>query len=330
MSHFKNSIKTLIIAFDGAQLLDIAGPYQVLASANEEAGRMVYDLCFASLDGEHTKTSSGLTLLSEPLERHDPTDFDMVMVVGGDAPEIIRAAGSPELQQWLKASYPHVDRMCSVCSGTFALAAAGLLGGARVTTHWRSSRILARKYPNIAVDDDAIYLKSGKIWTSAGVTTGIDMCLAMVAEDVSTRAAMSIARRLVLYAHRPGHQAQFSALLEGQSKTTGPLSETLQWMADNRHKAIAVRDCAGHAGMSERTFHRRFVGEAGMTPAKYLESLRIETARGLLEQTRSPLKQVAALAGFSSDQHLILVFEKRLGMSPTDYRKLHGRLQGAA
>lgn len=326
----QNPIKTLIIAFDGAQLLDIAGPYQVLASANEQAGRPVYDLSFASIDGAQTKTSSGLTLLSEPLNHHDPSDFDMVLVVGGNGPDIKRAAGNPELQRWLKAAYPNVRRMCSVCSGTFALAAAGLLDGAHVTTHWRSGRILARLYPNLSVDADAIYLQSGKIWTSAGVTTGIDMCLAMVAEDSGAQVAMDIARRLVLYAHRPGHQAQFSVLLEGQSQTTGPLAKTLQWMADNRQTPVSVSDCAAHAAMSERTFHRRFVSETGMTPAKYLESLRLETARGLLEQTRSPLKQVAALAGFSGDQHMILVFEKRLGMSPTDYRKLHGRLQGAA
>ena len=330
MLHTKNSTRTLIIAFDGAQLLDIAGPYQVLASANDEAGQTVYDLCLASLDGDHTKTSSGLTLLSKPLQDCEPEDFDMVMVVGGEAAEITRAASNPELQQWLKAAYPHVDRMCSVCSGTFALAAAGLLGGRRVTTHWRSSRMLAKLYPDVQVDQDAIYLKDGRIWTSAGVTTGIDMCLAMVAEDLGASTAMAIARRLVLYAHRPGRQAQFSVLLEGQSQTTGPLAHTLQWMADNQRIISCVRECADHASMSERTFHRRFVIETGMTPAKYLEALRLETTRGLLEQTRSPLKQVAALTGFSSDQHMILVFEKRLGMSPTDYRKLHGGLQGAA
>ncbi len=324
------SLKTLIIAYDGAQLLDIAGPYQVLASANDEAKRTVYDLHFASIDGERTETSAGLTLLSEPLEKYDPSAFDMVLVVGGNAPDITRAANSPALQHWLKVANPHSRRMCSVCTGTFALAAAGLLDGARVTTHWRSSRILARLYPDLTVDEDAIYLKSGKIWSSAGVTTGIDMCLAIVREDLGAHVAMAIARRLVLYARRPGHQAQFSVLLEGQSQTAGPLTKTLQWMADNQQTIASVRDCAEHAVMSERTFHRRFVAETGMTPAKYLESLRLETARGMLEQTRSPLKQVAALTGFSSDQHMILVFEKRMGMSPTDYRKLHGRLQGAA
>ena len=317
---------TLIIAYNGAQLLDISGPYQVLAAANEEAGKTVYRLALASLDGSETTTSSGLTLQSEPLEAFDPEEMDIVIVVGGNAPAIRNASSNPSLRRWLRTFENRSTRLCSVCTGTFALAAAGLLNGKRVATHWQGTRLLARLYPNLQVDEDAIYVRDGNTWTSAGVTTGIDMCLAMVAEDIGTAAAMAIARRLVLYAHRPGHQTQFSVLLEGQSQTKGPLAETLQWMADNCRTSLSVGDCASHAGMSERTFHRRFQAATGVSPARYLESLRLETARALLEQNNSPLKQVAALSGFSSDQHLILVFEKRLGLSPTDYRKLHGRL----
>lgn len=330
MLHHSQKLSALIIAYNGAQLLDIAGPFQVLASANDEAGYDFYDLSLASLDGTQACTSSGLALEAEPLSSFDPDIFDVVMVVGGNEADVRRASSDTSLRQWLRAAFPTTKRMCSVCTGTFALAAAGLLKGRTVTTHWRGSQKLAALYPDLQVDEEAIYLKSDKVWTSAGVTTGIDMCLAMVSEDLGPAVAMNIARRLVLYAHRPGHQAQFSVLLEGQSQITGPLSDTLQWMSDNAHKPLSVSQCAAHAGMSERTFHRRFHAETSMTPAKYIESLRLEVARGLLEQSASPLKQVAALSGFTNDQHLILVFEKRMGMSPTDYRKLHGRLYGAA
>lgn len=314
---------TLIIAYNGAQLLDIAGPYQVLAAANEEAGKTVYNLALASLDGTETTTSSGLTLLSRPLETFDPIQMDMVIIVGGNASAIRQASSNADLRRWLRSFESPSKRLCSVCTGTFALAAAGLLDGKRVATHWRGTRLLKKLYPGLLVDEEAIYVRDGNVWTSAGVTTGIDMCLAMVTEDIGSATAMAIARRLVLYAHRPGHQAQFSVLLEGQSHTEGPLAATLQWMADSLQAPLSVADCAAHAGMSERTFHRRFQAATGMSPAKYLESLRLEQARSLLEQNSAPLKQVAALSGFSNDQHLILVFEKRMGLSPTDYRKLH-------
>ena len=316
---------TLIIAYNDAQLLDIAGPYQVLAAANDEAGETVYELSLASLEGHETTTSSGLGLVSKPLDAFDPAKTDMVIIVGGNADAVRQASSSAFLRRWLRNFESPSKRLCSVCTGAFALAAAGLLNGKRVATHWQGTKLLAKLYPELQVDEDAIYVRDGNIWTSAGVTTGIDMCLAMVTEDVGGSTAMAIARRLVLYAHRPGHQAQFSVLLEGQSQSHGPLTATLQWMADNRHNTMSVADCAAHAGMSERTFHRHFQSATGMSPAKYLESLRLEQARALLEQNGAPLKQVAALSGFSSDQHLILVFEKRMGLSPTDYRKLHGQ-----
>lgn len=318
---------TLIIAYEGAQLLDIAGPFQVFASANDEIENPYYAVSVASIDGTHTSTSAGLGLVTKPLNAIEPGSVDTVIVVGGNANAVRRASSDGVLRRWLRACAPNVRRLCSVCTGTFALAAAGLLNTRRVATHWRGTKLLSRLYPDLQVDPDAIYVKDDHIWTSAGVTTGIDMCLALVAEDLGPSVSMAIARRLVLYAHRPGSQSQFSALLEGQAKVDGPLGSTMQWMAGNMRRSITVGDCAAQARMSERTFHRRFVAATGLTPARYLETLRLDTARALLEREKAPLKQIASLSGFSSDQHLILVFEKRLGFSPSDYRKLHGGLR---
>lgn len=316
--------KIVIIAFNGAQLLDITGPLQVFASANDELGSPAYEIIPASIDGARTQTTSGLALETVPLSSIDPEGIDTCLVVGGFEAGVARAARSKELRLWLRACAHSVRRLGSVCSGTFILAAAGLIEGRHVATHWRSTSLLARLYPTLDVDKDAIYVRDGRVWTSAGVTTGIDMTLALVAEDVGQAVAMAIARRLVVYAHRPGGQSQFSALLEGQAQADGPLSATINWMNEQRSARISVADCAARAGMSERTFYRRFEKATGMPPARYLEALRLEAARALLEREAAPLKQVAALAGFSGPQQLIQVFEKRLGLTPTDYRKLHG------
>lgn len=316
--------KIVIIAYNGAQLLDVAGPAQVFASVSDEKCATRYDTVVASLDGSSTTTSAGLVLETVPLDSVSPEGVDTVLVVGGEAGAVRRMSADTGLRVWLRTCALSARRVGSVCTGTFALAAAGLVEGRRVATHWRGSGFLAQTYPGVRVDTDAIYVKDGNIWTSAGVTTGIDMCLALVSEDCGTATAIAIARRLVVYAHRPGSQSQFSPLLEGQAKANGPLADTLQWMAENLQRPLAVADCAAHAGMSDRTFHRRFTGTTGKTPARYLEMLRLDAARALLEREAAPLKQIAALCGFSGAQHLILVFEKRLGLSPTDYRKLHG------
>ncbi len=318
-------INTLIIAYNDAQLLDIAGPYQVFASANDELENPAYDLTLADLDDGGVTTSSGLMLRSTPLDTLDPQHFDMVVVVGGKRNAVRSASANADVRRWLRTFYEsRAKRLCSVCSGTFVLAAAGVMDGKRVATHWQGTALLQKLYPDLEVDADAIYVRDGNIWSSAGVTTGIDMCLAIVAEDLGSNISLAVARRLVLYTHRPGHQTQFSTLLDMQDKVEGPLAATLHWMRENRQNPMSVNDCATHAGMSERTFHRRFQAATGSSPARYLESLRIDAARSLLQESDAPLKQIASLSGFSSDQHLILVFEKRLGLSPTDYRKLHG------
>ncbi|WP_286829387.1 MULTISPECIES: GlxA family transcriptional regulator [Kordiimonas] len=316
--------KIVFIAYNGAQVLDITGPYQVFASANEELPAPAYDLTLASLDGDMVRSSCGLSLQATPLVSVSPRGIDTLLVVGGNGADVRRAVAKEPTLKWIQEAATTTRRVGSVCTGTFLLAAAGLTDGRCVATHWKATGALARLYPDTRVDADALYVEDGLLWTSAGVTAGIDMALALVERDLGRSVAMRIARRLVVYAHRPGSQAQFSSLLKGQSKATGAFSRTLEWMQANMKDAITVTDAAEQAGMSERSFHRKFVLETGDTPARYLEKLRLEAARALLESPDLPLKAVAGESGFGTPVRLIQAFERTFGLSPTAYRKLHG------
>lgn len=316
--------KIVILAFNGAQILDIAGPYQVFAAANEELAHPVYDLTLASLDGTEAHTSCGLSIGAAALDQVPADDLDTFLVVGGHEPDVTRTANDKHSLSWIRKAANHARRFGSVCTGTFLLAAAGVAKGRRVATHWRGASQLQSLFPDLTVDGDAIYVEDGPLWTSAGVTAGIDMSLALVERDLGRAVAMTIARRLVVYAHRPGSQAQFSSLLEGQMRSSGPFARTLDWMQQHLKEAITVAGAAEQAGMSERSFHRKFVRETGDTPARYLEKLRLEAARTLLESGDLPLKAVAADSGFGTPIRLIQAFERTFGLSPTAYRKLHG------
>ncbi|WP_417449152.1 GlxA family transcriptional regulator [Kordiimonas sp.] len=313
--------RLVILCFDNGQILDVTGPAQVFASVNKAYGGLAYDIILASANGTSTRMCCGIALDTVPY-----TDIrgpiHSFIVAGGDG---VRAAVADEaLVAWVRETAKRAERVASVCSGAFLLAAAGLLDNRRAATHWNSARALARLYPKVKVDPDALYIADGPVWTSAGVTAGIDMSLAMVERDHGRSLAMEIARRLVVYARRPGYQSQFSALLEGQSKGTGLVAKATEWMASHIDGAITVADIANAAGMSERSFHRKFVAEMGVTPARYLERLRLDSARALLEQPDIPVKTVAASSGFGSSGRLIQVFEKRFGLTPGAYRKLHG------
>ncbi|WP_417456387.1 GlxA family transcriptional regulator [Kordiimonas sp.] len=314
--------KLILLTFDGAQVLDITGPAQVFASANEALEREAYKITLVSSAGQRTATSAGIALETTALSALEPEGVaDTLMVAGGHGTRA--AVMDDELIDWVKRAAEDARRVASVCSGTFILAAAGLLKGRRASTHWQSANTLARLYPGVSVDADAIYVEDGPYWTSAGVTAGIDMSLAMVERDHGRELAMTIARRLVVYARRPGYQSQFSTLLRGQSRGSAPVAKAIGWMVDNMKSTVTVTGAADHVGMSERSFHRRFVAETNSTPAKYLERLRLDAARLMLEETSEPLKTVAAEAGFGTAPRLIQVFEKRFGLSPTAYRNLH-------
>lgn len=323
MSRLMKQHHVVIATFNACQILDVTGPMQVFASLNEYIGQEKYRITIACADGVSATATCGLQMVTTPFQTIPAHSVDTFIVAGGKG--TLKATENHDFIAWVQECAKHAERVCSVCTGTFFLAAAGLTAGKRVSTHWNYVDTLQSMHPDTKVEADAIYTKDGTLWSSAGVTAGIDMALAIVETDYGRKAALTIAKHLVVYAHRPGNQSQFSTLLEGQSKTSGGFSELINWMAENIERAITVETMAEKAGMTQRSFHRRFTREIGATPAKYLERLRLDTARALLERTKEPLKAIAAKSGFGAPVRLIHVFERRMGMSPSAYRHLHGR-----
>lgn len=245
---------------------------------------------------------------------------DTILVAGGPEPALVAAMSEGNLQRWLRAA-SGARRLGSVCTGAFVLAHAGLLDGRRVATHWAACERLARFRPQATVDPSAIFVQDGNLWTSAGVTTGIDMALAMVEEDLGAPAADSVAARLVLYARRPGFQSQFSTTLVAQLERSNPFGPLLLWA--RAHLTELSPEClARRAGQSPRTFHRHCVDLIGTTPAKLIEKLRVEQARTLLATTSAPTKAVARDAGFGSVDRMTRAFVRELGVAPRTYRTL--------
>jgi len=323
-SHVKtHSQHVVIVAFNGCQILDVTGPMQVFASLNERVQYEHYRITLVGTEEDSATATCGLQMTTVNFNTVAPETIDTLVIAGGNG--TLEAAENHALIAWVKKSAETAQRVCSVCTGTFILAAAGLTTGKRVSTHWNYAKKLEAMYPSTIVTMDAIYVRDGNLWSSAGVTAGIDMTLALIEEDNGHKAAMTIARHLVVYAHRPGNQSQFSTLLKGQSNTGGKFTQLISWMVENLEQTITVEDMAEKAGMSGRSFQRRFSTEIGVTPAKYLERLRLDSARALLEGSSEPLKSIAAQSGFVTPVRFIQVFERCLGMSPTAYRHLHGQ-----
>src|SRR5215470_18981568 len=222
---------------------------------------------------------------------------------------------------WLRLQSKNARRVVSICTGAFLLARAGLLDGKRATTHWKFAAELAQRYPRVTVEPDRIYVQDSKIYTSAGVTAGIDLALALVEEDLGSTVALHVAQALVLFLRRPGGQAQFSALLASQSSDLQPIRELLVWMAENLGRDLSVEGLASRAAMSPRNFARVFLREVGTSPAHFVEQLRIEAARRFLETSAKSLEQVAATTGFGRAELMRRAFHRCLGISPGDYRE---------
>jgi transcriptional regulator GlxA family with amidase domain len=317
--------RVLLAAFEGAQGLDLLGPAEVFADVARHGAPPGYEVIVTTVGGGSITLTSGLSVATRDLRALRPRPTDTVLVVGGEEEAIRAAVGQAALVAWLARAARTVRRIGSVCSGAFVLAQAGVLDGRRAATHWSACRRLAAFRPQIAVDADAIFVQEGRIWSSAGVTTGIDMALAMVEEDHGRRVADAIAARLVLYARRPGFQSQFSEALVAQTAASAPLAPVLAWARSNLRGPLPAEDLARRAGMSLRTFHRRCVEQLGATPAKLVEQLRVEHARTLLATTALGTKGVAARAGFGSAGRMARVFKRVLGMAPSDFAVLHGR-----
>jgi transcriptional regulator GlxA family with amidase domain len=313
--------RIVIVAFDDVQALDVTGPSEVFSLADRARGGGAYSIELVS-EAAGVRTSSGLTL--EPHGRLDNREIDTLVVPGGKGTRT--AAQDEKLIAWIRSAAKRSRRVTSVCTGAFLLARAGLLDGRRATTHWAACKALQRQHPAIEVDPDPIFVRDGNVYTSAGVTAGIDLALALVEEDLGPQAALAVARSLVLFVRRPGGQAQFSAGLRTQTASHARIRELQQWIAGNLTDDLSVPALAARAHMSERNFARVFSREIGETPAAYVEALRIERARLLLETTEHQVEQIAAESGFGTVETLRRSFARRLHASPSDYRRRFGNV----
>jgi transcriptional regulator GlxA family with amidase domain len=310
--------RVVIVALPEVQPLDVAGPAEVLASAASVAGGddAAYTIEVVAPGGAPIPTDSGYAIAPAGALEAVRGPIDTLLVAGGAGAR----NASPETVARVRRLAARADRVASVCTGAYVLAAAGLLDGRRATTHWSWCDDLQRRHPAVTVERDPIFVVDGPVRTSAGVTAGMDLALALVEEDLGPRVALEVARWLVVFVKRPGGQAQFSAQLAGQSAERSPLRELQAWIADHIDADLSVPALAARACMSDRHFARAFKAETGMTPAVYVESLRVERARLALESGEAPIDAVAARCGFGTVETLRRAFSRRLGVSPAAYR----------
>ncbi|WP_413987714.1 GlxA family transcriptional regulator [Labrys okinawensis] len=316
-----NAIRTIeVLAFPAVQLLDVTGPVQVFVSANDlvanAGGTPPYRLKLVTQGDEGVMSSAGVALTASPLSRHGEP-LDTLLVAGG--PGVEAAAASPVFVDWVRQRSTRAHRVASVCTGAFLLAAAGLLEGRRAVTHWKDCTRLAQRYPSVRVEPDPIFVRDGPIWTSAGVTAGIDLALALVEEDLGRSVALAVARHLVVFLKRPGGQAQFSATLALQAAEDrfGALHD---WINDHLSDDLSLSALAEQAGMSERSFSRHYAEVTGQTPARAVERLRVEAARRLLSESGTPVKRISQRCGFGSEETMRRSFLRLLAVTPQDYR----------
>jgi transcriptional regulator GlxA family with amidase domain len=309
--------RVVVVAFPGVQPLDVVGPAEVFHTAAQLHGGG-YDVEIVAPE-PGTLKASALTLSVDRALADVAGPIDTLIVAGGVG---VRALEDDEhFVAALRDAAARSRRVAGVCTGAFLLAAAGLLEGRRATTHWASCGLLADSHPDVAVDPDPIFVRDGHVYTSAGVTAGMDLALALVEEDLGRETALTTARWLVLFVKRPGGQAQFSAQLHAQQADRRPLRELQAWIADNVDADLSVPALAERAHMSERNFARAFAREVGMTPAAYVECARVESARMALEAGDVPVETVAARAGFGTVETMRRAFHRRVGVGPADYRR---------
>jgi transcriptional regulator GlxA family with amidase domain len=312
--------RIVMLAFEDAQILDITGPLQILGSANR--GRRVphYAIVLAAPKAGPFRTTEGLSLVADAAWDSPGLlkGIDTLLVSGGEG--INRHRRDKTLLRLIRTAARNARRVVSVCTGAFALAEAGLLDSCRATTHWSRVDEFRADFPNVALEPDAIFVQDGKVWTSAGVTAGMDLALALVREDLGDDIALAIARQHVIFVMRPGGQSQFSAHLKPEAYPKGKLASLLRWIPEHAGEDIDVAALAAKANMSERSFARNFVRETGETPARYLERTRIDAARRLLTASDLPLVTVALRAGFGNEERMRRAFQRQLKTSPGAFR----------
>lgn len=311
--------RVLIVVFDGVQSLDVTGPLEVFSGADlagRRGGHVRYDIRIGSLGGHCVRSSSGLRMLAD-VDLHAAGRADLIIVPGGAGTR----ATDPRLVAWLREHGPRAGRLMSVCTGAFLLAEAGLLAGRRATTHWDHCASLAQRFPEVVVDPEPIFIRDGPVSTSAGVTAGIDLALALVEDDLGRDVALAIARHLVMFLRRPGGQRQFSVQLAAQVAARDPLREVQRYAAEHPGADLSVPALARRANLSPRQFSRAFAAEVGTPPGRYVDQVRLESARRLLEERRCGVEEIARACGYGTTEAMRRAFIRELGVSPAGYRE---------
>lgn len=311
-----------LFAFDEFGLMDVAGPASVFGAANSIIRNDLYDVRIVSPGGGLIRSTCGVSMQSQAISKVPAHSVGTLLIAGGSYAGLAKAAKSAVTRKWVPRCIRASARFGSVCSGAYLLAELGELNGLRIATHWASCDDLAKRFPDVKVDSNALFVVDGKAWTSAGVTTGIDMALAMVERDVDHVVADKIAKFLVLYLRRPGYQSQFSDLLKVQASAGTAFAELAGWIQTRLHQRLDIPTLAARVGLSERTFYRKFVAATGQTPAHFVENVRLDAARALLAADL-PLKTIAARTGIRSVTRLNDAFERRFGIKPSLFRQVH-------
>jgi transcriptional regulator GlxA family with amidase domain len=311
--------RVVVLAFDGAQSLDITGPVEVFSVASHHRIAVPYRVQVVGPTAGPVTMTSGIVLQPAAAVTEVDGPVDTLVVVGGEGVHALRR--DPTVVAAVRRIAAGARRVVSVCTGTFLLAEAGVLDGRRVTTHWGWCRHLAREFPHLTVEPEPIFVQDGNVYTSAGVTAGIDLCLALVEADHGRDLALSVARQLVVFLKRPGGQAQFSSHLSAQLADRDAVAEVQTWIADHLDEDLSVAKLAGRAAMSPRHFARVFRAETGVTPARFVERARVEHARTRLEESSSGVEEIAHACGFGTAETMRRAFLRALWVGPSEYRQ---------
>jgi transcriptional regulator GlxA family with amidase domain len=311
----------MLVTFESAQILDVTGPAEVFSTASRFLSGVAYEVAVASVGGGMVGSSSGIAFATVDIAGCRTPPDTLIVAGGRDMAEVV---ADRDLLSEVNRLAGGARRVASVCSGAFVLAAAGLLDGRRAATHWAECDLLRRTYPRVSVDGDAIYVRDGKVWTSAGVTAGIDLALALVADDHGRQAAARVARQLVVYLRRSGGQAQFSTVLEAQHADSEPIRDLVAWLPDHLGDDLTVGALAHRTHLSARQFSRVFRAETGATPAEHVEAVRTEAACRLLETTQAPIDEIARRCGFGNPETMNRTFRRRLDTTPGQHRQHFG------
>ena len=307
----------VLLAPQGVQSLDVVGPAEVFWEAARRLGNPdAYRVQVIGTSGEPIRGTGALRFLPDRTIQDPDEPIDTLLVAGDPSFQAL----DPAVSQWLARRAPESRRFGSICTGVFLLAAAGLLDGKQVTTHWECADKLRHDYPGLNIDSDQIFIRDGKLSTAAGVTSGIDLALAMVEEDHGRDIALIVARYMVVFLKRPGGQSQFSAHLTAQIADKGPIQSITDHILSDLRSDLSVETLAGRANMSTRNFSRVFLRDIGVTPAEFVESARVDAARRLLQDSSMPLQRIADKCGFADLHSMRRVFRRSLGVGPTDYR----------